>query len=132
MTFTSWIFPETHFSTSFKTISVYLAGQQVEFAPVHCKLRKIHSFHHDPKSTDQQNNCQKLYFMEILSKTIDFTGTWTYQVRLPIPSMQLLRPVCRYRADNCNICTEIVTIFFVLSSRNRAHVNQMSGMDVAT
>ena len=69
-TFTSWIFPETHFSTSFKTISVYLTGKQVELASVHCELCKIRLFHDDTKSTDQQNECQKLYFMEILFRTI--------------------------------------------------------------
>ena len=56
--------PETHFSTSFETIPVYLAGKQVELALVHCKLRKIHPFHHDAKSTDQQNKCQNCVFME--------------------------------------------------------------------
>ena len=60
-----------------------------------------------------------------------FTGTWTYQVRLPIPSMQLLRAVFRYKADNCNICIKIVIMFFCMSSRNQAQVDQMSGMDVA-
>ena len=69
-TFTSWIFPETHFSPSFKTISVYIACKQAELAPVHCELCKIRSFHHDAKSTDQQNKWQKLYFMEILFQTI--------------------------------------------------------------
>ena len=114
-TFTSWIFPETHFSTSFKTISVYLAGKQVELASVHCKLREIHSFHHDAKSTDQQNKCQNCIFMEILFQNdLYFTGTWTYQVRLPIPSMQLLRPVFQYTADNCNICIKIVIMFFCI------------------
>ena len=111
-TFTSWIFPETHFSTSFKTISVYLAGKQVELALVHCELREIHSFHHDAKSTDQQNKCQKLYFMEIFFE--QFVGTWTYPVRLPIPSMQLLIPVFWYKADNCNICSKIVIMFFCI------------------
>ena len=37
-----------------------------------------------------------------------------------------------YKADNCNICTKVVKqCSFVLSSRNRAHVDQMSGTDVA-
>ena len=107
-TVTSWIFPETHFSTSFKTISVYLGGKQIELASVHHELREICSFHQDAKSTDQQNICQNV-FMEI-----DFTGTWTCQVRLPMPSMQLLRPVFRYKSDNCNICTEIVIMFFCI------------------
>ena len=114
-TSTSWIFPETHFSTSFKTISVYLAGKQVELASIHCELREIRSFDHDAKSTDQQNKCQKLYFMEILFQNDSYvTGTWTYPVRLPIPSMQLLRPVFRYKADNCNICTKIVIMFLCI------------------
>ena len=57
----------------------------------------------------------KLYFMEILFQNdLYFTGTWTYQVRLPIPSMQLLRPVFRYKADNCNICIKIVIMFFCI------------------
>ena len=125
LAFTSWIFPETHFSTSFKTISVYLACKQVELASVHYELCKIHSLHQDANSTDQQNNCQNV-FMEI-----DFTGTWTYPVRLPIPSMQLLRPVFRYKADNCNYVLKLLSCSFVLSSRNRAQVDQMSGTDVA-
>ena len=108
LTFTSWIFPETNFSTSFKTILVYLAGKQVELAPVHYELCKIRSLHQDAKSTDQQNNCQNV-FMEI-----DFTGTWAYPVRLPIPSMQLLRPVFWYKADSCNICIKIVIMFFCI------------------
>ena len=62
LTFTSWIYPETHFSTTFKTISVYLACKQVELAPVHCELREIHSFHKDAKSTDQQNKFQNYIF----------------------------------------------------------------------
>ena len=111
-TFTSWIFPETHFSTSFKTISVYLAGKQVELALVHCELHEIRSFHHDAKSTDQQNKCQNCILWKFFSKR--FVGTWTYQVRLPIPSMQLLRPVFRYEADNCKICTKIVIMFFCI------------------
>ena len=94
-------FPETHFSTSFKTISVYLADKQAELASVHRELRKIRSFHQDAKSTNQRNNCQNV-FMEI-----DFTDTWTYPVRLPIPSVQLLRPVFWYKADNCNICIKL-------------------------
>ena len=32
-----------------------LHTKQVELAPVHRKLCKIHSFHQDAKSTDQQN-----------------------------------------------------------------------------
>ena len=55
-------FPETNFYTSFKTILVYLAGKQVELASVHCKLCEIRLFHHDAKSTDQQNKCQKIVF----------------------------------------------------------------------
>ena len=114
-TFTSWIFPETNFYTSLKTILVYLAGKQVELALVHCELHKIRSFHHDAKSTNQQKQTSKLYFMEILFQNdLYFTGTWTYQVRLPIPSMQLLRPVFRYTADNCNICIKIVIMFFCI------------------
>ena len=114
-TFTSWIFPETHFSTSFKTISVYLADKQVELAPVHYELCKIRSFHQDAKSTNQQNKRQNCIFMEILFQNdLYFTGTWTYQVRLPIPSMQLLRPVFWYKADNCNICTKIVIMSFCI------------------
>ena len=70
LTFTSWIFPETHFSTSFKTISVYLAGKQVELAPVHCELCEIHSFHQDVKSTDQQNKCQNCILWKFFSKMI--------------------------------------------------------------
>ena len=67
----------------------------------------------------------KLYFMEILFQNDSYvTGTWIYQVRL-------LKPVFWYKADNCNICTKIVTLLFVLSSGNRAHVDQMSGTDVA-
>ena len=45
---------------------------------------------------------------------IDFTDTWTYPVRLPIPSMQFLRPVFRCKADNCNICIKIVIMFFCI------------------
>ena len=98
-------FPETNFSTSFKTIAVYLADKQVELALVHYELCKIRSFHQDAKSTNQQNKRQNCIFMEILFQNdLYFTGTWTYQVRLPIPSMQLLRPVFRYTADNYNIC----------------------------
>ena len=115
LTVTSWIFPETHFSTSFKTISVCLAGKQVELAPFHYELCKNCSFHPDAKSNNQQNKCQKLYFMEILFQNdCHFTGTWTYPVRLPIPSMQLLRPVFRYKADSCNICIKIVIMFFCI------------------
>ena len=33
LTFTSWIHPETHFSTTFKTIYIYLHVKQVELAP---------------------------------------------------------------------------------------------------
>ena len=62
---------------------------------------------------------------------IDFTGTWTYPVRLPIPSMQLLRPVFWHKADNCDISIKIVIMFFCMSSRNQAQVDQMSGTDVA-
>ena len=111
-TFTSWIFPGTHFSTSFKTILVYLARKQVELALVHCELHKIPSFHHDAKSTDQQNKCQNCILWKFFSER--FIGTWTYQVRLPIPSVQLLRPVFWYKADNCNICTKIVIMFFCI------------------
>ena len=57
-------------------------SQQAELASVHRGLREIRSLHLDAKSTNQQNNCQNV-FMEI-----DFTGTWTYPVRLPIPSIQ--------------------------------------------
>ena len=86
-----------------------LHAKQVELAPVHHELREIHSFHQDAKSADQQNKCQNCIFMEILFQNDSyFTGTWTYPVRLPIPSMQLLRPVFWYKADNCNICTKIV------------------------
>ena len=57
----------------------------------------------------------KLYFMEILFQNDSyFTGTWTYPVRLPIPSMQLLRPVFQRKADNCNICIKIVIMFFCI------------------
>ena len=53
--------------------------------------------------------------MEILFQNDSYvTGTWTYPVRLPIPSMQLLRPVFRYKADNCNICTKIVIMFLCI------------------
>ena len=115
-TFTSWIFfPETNFYTSFKTISVYLADKQVELASIHCELHEICSFHHDAKSTNQQNKCQNCIFMEVLFQNdLYFTGIWTYQVRLPIPSMQLLRPVFWYTADNCNICIKIVIMFFCI------------------
>ena len=68
-----------------------LHAKQVELAPVHCELRKIHSFRKDAKSTDQQNKFQKIAFflMEIIFQNNSyFTGTWTYPVRLPIPSMQ--------------------------------------------
>ena len=100
-------FPETHFSTSFKTISVYLVDKQAELASVHRKLPKIHSFHLDAKSTNQRNNCQNVFTEILFQNDLYFTGTWTYPVRLPIPSMQLLRPVFRYKADNCNICIKL-------------------------
>ena len=54
LAFTSWIYPETHFSTTFKTISVYLAAKQVELALVPRELHEIRSFHKVVKSTDQQ------------------------------------------------------------------------------
>ena len=46
----------------FKTISVYLADKQVEIALVHCKLCKIHSFHQDANSTDQQKQMSKCIY----------------------------------------------------------------------
>ena len=45
-----------------------------------------------------------VFYGNSFPKRFIFTGTWTCQVRLPIPSMQLLRPVLWYKADNCNIC----------------------------
>ena len=72
--------------------------------------------------------------MEILFQNDSyFTGIWTYPVRLPIRSMQLLRPVFfGVKLITAIYVLKLLTMFFfVLSSRNRAHVNQMSGMDVA-
>ena len=57
-------------------------SQPAELALVHRGLREIRSFPLDAKSTSQQNNCQNVFMQ------IDFTGTWTYPVRLSIPSMQ--------------------------------------------
>ena len=110
LTFTSWIYPETHFSTTFKTISVYLARETSRISISSSQTMRNSLVHQDAKSTNQQNKCQNcIFFMEIpFQDDSYFTGTWTYLVRLPIPSMQLLRPVFRYKADNCNKCTKVV------------------------
>ena len=115
LTFTSWLFPVTHFSTSFKTISVYLARKTSRISIG--SLRTMRNLLVSPRRQKYQptNKCQKLYFMEILFQNDSFfTGTWTCQVRLPIPSMQLLKPVFQYKADNCNICIKIVIMFFCI------------------
>ena len=109
LTFTSWIYPETHFLLLSRPSRSILHTKQVELALVHCELHEIRSFHKMPKVLTNKTNFKIAFLMEVIFQNDSyFTGTWTYPVRLPIPSMQLLKPVFRCKADNCNTCTKVV------------------------
>ena len=112
LTFTSWIFSRNPLFYFFQDHLGLSCSQQAELASVHRELCEIHSFHLDAKSTNK--NCQNVSMENLFQDDLYFTGTWTYPVRLPIPSMQLLRPAFWYKADNCNICIKIVIMSFCI------------------
>ena len=62
LTFTSWIYPETHFSTTFKTISVYLACKTSRVSTGSSQTTRNSLVSQKCQKYDQQNKFQNCIF----------------------------------------------------------------------
>ena len=91
LTFTSWIHPETHFSTTFKTISIYLHVKQVELAPGSSRTTQNSLISQSCQKYRPTKQILKLFSMEIIFQTApNFIGTSGHWSRIPVPNTKLL------------------------------------------
>ena len=90
LTFTSWTNPETNCSISFRTIPVHslmqTSGISTWFIVNYVKFAHSQRCQNVPTNKTKFKNA---LLMEIIFQNDSyFTGTWTYPIRLPMPSMQ--------------------------------------------